>query len=209
MTGIYDVNKLEKLGDDSPLYDPNNTRESPAHQFHFASEPLYGYYSMKDPWVIARHVELFTMANIDYLLFDYTNAVTYNDVVTLVLNTLKKFQDQGWKVPKVGFYTNSSGFTTVKNVYNYFYKDGRYDDLWFRFDGDSRPVIVGVSTANGGATDQNDSSEFVPVGSEVYNYFNFYESQWPSSGGINQTKGFPWMQWGAPCRTTTATLPFP
>ena len=49
MTGIYDVNKLEKLGDDSPLYDPNNTRESPAHQFHFASEPLYGYYSMKDP----------------------------------------------------------------------------------------------------------------------------------------------------------------
>ena len=198
MTGIYDVNKLEKLGDDSPLYDPNNTRESPAHQFHFASEPLYGYYSMKDPWVIARHVELFTMANIDYLLFDYTNAVTYNDVVTLVLNTLKKFQDQGWKVPKVGFYTNSSGFTTVKNVYNYFYKDGRYDDLWFRFDGDSRPVIVGVSTANGGATDQNDSSEFVPVGSEVYNYFNFYESQWPSSGGINQTKGFPWMQWGAP-----------
>ena len=138
MTGIYDVNKLEKLGDDSPLYDPNNTRESPAHQFHFASEPLYGYYSMKDPWVIARHVD------------------------------------------------------------NYFYKDGRYDDLWFRFDGDSRPVIVGVSTANGGATDQNDSSEFVPVGSEVYNYFNFYESQWPSSGGINQTKGFPWMQWGAP-----------
>ena len=169
MTGIYDVNKLEKLGDDSPLYDPNNTRESPAHQFHFASEPLYGYYSMKDPWVIARHVELFTMANIDYLLFDYTNAVTYNDVVTLVLNTLKKFQDQGWKVPKVGFYTNSSGFTTVKNVYNYFYKDGRYDDLWFRFDGDSRPVIVGVSTANGGATDQNDSSAFVPVGSEVDN----------------------------------------
>lgn len=27
MTGIYDVNKLEKLGDDSPLYDPNNTRK--------------------------------------------------------------------------------------------------------------------------------------------------------------------------------------
>ena len=36
MTGIYDVNELEKLGDDSPLYDTNDmTGASPTHQFSF------------------------------------------------------------------------------------------------------------------------------------------------------------------------------
>ena len=70
--------------------------------------------------------------------------------------------------------------------------------MWFRFDGDQRPVIVGVSTANGGATDQTDSSQFISTDSDVYKFFNFYESQWPSSSNKNQEKGFPWMQWGDP-----------
>ena len=104
MEGIYDISELEKLGADSPLYDPHDTTgSSPAHEFHFASEPLYGYYSMKDPWIIARHVELLTMAGIDYVLLDYTNSVTYNDVAELLLETLRRFKDQGWDVPGVGF----------------------------------------------------------------------------------------------------------
>ena len=199
MTGIYDVNKLEQLGDDSPLYDTNDqTGQSPTHQFHFASEPLYGYYNMKDPWVVTRHVELLTMSSIDYILFDYTNNTYYNEVATLVLQTLKKFQDQGWDVPKVGFYTNTNSREVVMNLYSYYYQTGLYDDLWFRFDGDSRPVIVGISTANNGATDQTNASYAISTDSDVYKYFNFYESQWPSSGKVNDEKGFPWMQWGSP-----------
>lgn len=198
MTGIYDVDKLEKLGDDSPLYDPNNTTESPVHQFHFASEPLFGYYSMKDPWVVARHIEMLTMAGIDYLLFDCTNTVIYRDAVTVVLQTLQKFQAQGWNVPKAAFYTNSSSLSTVGSIYKTFYTSGEYDDVWFRFEEDERPVIVGVSTENGGATDQTDSSQFISTDSELYRYFNFYESQWPSATTRNEEKGLPWMQWGSP-----------
>ncbi len=197
MTGIYDVSELEKLGEDSPLYDTHDTTgQSPTHQFHFFSEPLYGYYSMRDPWVIARHVELLTMAGIDYVLLDYTNSVTYNDVTELLLETLRKFKQQGWDVPGVGFYTNTDTAKTVQNVYETFYRSGEYDDLWFRFDGDSRPVIVGASTANGGASDQ--TGGFLSTDSEEYKYFNFYESQWPSTGTVNDEKGLPWLQWGIP-----------
>lgn len=199
MTGIYDVNKLEQLGDDSPLYDTNDTTgQSPTHQFHFASEPLYGYYTMKDPWVVARHVELLTMANIDYILFDYTNNTYYNDVARLVLETLRTYAAQGWDVPKVGFYTNTNSREVVMNLYTTFYAPGAYDDLWFRFEGDNRPVIVGISTANGGATDQTNPAFAISTDSDVYQYFNFYESQWPSTGVSNDEKGFPWMQWGSP-----------
>lgn len=198
MTGIYDVDQLEKLGENSPLYDPDNNDESPLHQFHFASEPLYGYYSMKDPWVVARHVEMLTMAGIDYLLFDCTNTVIYRDAVTVVLDTLLKFQKQGWNVPKAGFYTNSSSLSTVSSIYSAFYESGTYNDIWFRFEEDERPVIVGVSTANGGATDQTDASQFIPTDSNLYRFFNFYESQWPSSSSKNEERGLPWMQWGTP-----------
>lgn len=208
MTGIYDVDKLEKTDRDA-LYDPvDDTGKSPAWQFHFTSEPLYGYYSMKDPWVITRHAELFTMAGLDYVLFDYTNAVQYNDVARLVLQTFRKFKEQGWKVPGVGFYTNSYSAKVIlgsggmeRGLYNEFYASGEYDDLWFRFKGDDRPVIVGVSSNNVGSTDQDMSmgSQLVlDAAHPVYNYFNFYESQWPSGAYKDQEKGFPWMQWGMP-----------
>ena len=82
MSGIYDVTKLQRDNPDA-LYDPTNTTDSPAWQFHFESEPLYGYYSMRDEWVINRHVELLTMAGRDYLLFDFTNAVVYDDSAEL------------------------------------------------------------------------------------------------------------------------------
>lgn len=202
MTGIYDVNKLEQLGDDSPLYDTNDqTGQSPTGQFHFASEPLYGYYSMRDPWVITRHVELLTMANIDYIMFDCTNTLIYEDVVELILETLQRYADQGWNVPKVSFYTNSSSADTVRRIYNAFYVSGQYDNLWFRFEGDTRPVIVGISSANIGSTDQSLSSgatTVLPTGDPLYSYYNFYESQWPSSSKVDDNKGFPWMQWGSP-----------
>ena len=198
MTGIYDVNKLEQTNPDA-LYDPKANPDSPPWQFHFTAEPLYGYYSMNDPWVIARHVELFTVAGLDYILFDYTNGVEYNSVARTVLTTLRKFKEQGWKVPGVGFYTNSYSQRMVKMLYKEFYEGGTYDDLWFRFKGDTRPVIVGVSSNNIGSTDQAlDGDTVLPAASEEYAYFNFYESQWPSGGAKDQNKGFPWMQWGTP-----------
>ena len=195
--GTYDVTKLQRENPDA-LYDPTNTTDSPAWKFHFNSEPLYGYYSMNDPWVINRHVELFTMAGLDYILFDYTNSVMYDSVAETVIKTLLKYKAQGWNVPKVGFYTNTGSATVVNALYNRFYSSGTYDDIWFRFDGDPRPVIVGVSTANGGASDQTDPSQFLSTDSPLYQYFNFYESQWPSSANVNDEKGLPWIQWSAP-----------
>ena len=202
--GTYDVTKLQRENPDA-LYDPTNTTDSPAWKFHFNSEPLYGYYSMNDPWVINRHVELLTMAGLDYILFDFTNARVYDNVATLVLQTLKKYKDQGWNVPKVGFYTNSYSANVVTAVYNKFYASGQYDDMWFRFDGDERPVIVGTSTINGGASDQTDQSQFISTDSALYNYFNFYESQWPSAG-INEDKGLPWIQWGTPVPNSNGNI---
>jgi len=198
---IFCVDELEKLGDNSPLYEVNHEK-SPTNCFHFASEPLFGYYSMKDPWVVNRHIEMLTMSGIDYLMFDTTNRRTYPEAVDLVLATLRKYKSQGWKVPHVSFYTNTWSKTTITDLYNRLYLGKpEYNDLWLRFKGDDRPVIVGVSTENAGGSDMYEEKEAVDVNSDMYKYYNFFESQWPCKRR-NEKKGFPWIM-------TWDTAPFP
>src|SRR5690554_4770107 len=56
---IYDIQQLINTNP-SALNDPKGSLESPLNEFHFWSEPLYGYYSMSDPWIVTRHIELLT-----------------------------------------------------------------------------------------------------------------------------------------------------
>src|SRR3546814_18683114 len=58
---IYDIQHLLNTNPEA-LNNPHGTPESPMHEFHFWGEPLYGYYSMSDPWVVTRHIELLTNA---------------------------------------------------------------------------------------------------------------------------------------------------
>lgn len=76
-------------------------------------EPLFGYYNSSDPWVVDRHVEMLTMLGVDFLVFDATNAVLYHSSYQQVLKTLDKYQKQGWDVPKVVWFTNSSSKQTA------------------------------------------------------------------------------------------------
>ena len=106
-TGIFDITQLLE-NDPESLWDPNGNEKSPIKAFHHWGEPLYGYYHSSDPWVISRHVELFTMAGVDYLVYDLTNTVIYTDAINAIFAVLDKYQQQGFNVPKVAFYTNSA-----------------------------------------------------------------------------------------------------
>src|SRR5690349_6296470 len=54
---VYDIQKLSDTNPEA-LNDVKGQPESPLNEFHFWGEPLYGYYSMSDPWVVTRHIEL-------------------------------------------------------------------------------------------------------------------------------------------------------
>lgn len=140
---VYDISDLLENNPDA-LWDPEGTTESPTGSYHFWGEPLYGYYRSDDPWVITRHVELFTMAGIDFLGFDVTNAVTYDNVVIKMLEILDKYQKQGWDVPKIMFITNSGSKDVINSLYAKYYKEGAehyYPDLWYAPEG--KPMICG------------------------------------------------------------------
>lgn len=77
--GVYDITELQKTAEgraavmDSSLGMNDyltNGLQSPTFYTHWANQPLYGYYNSADPWVIARHIELLTMADVDFIFFD-------------------------------------------------------------------------------------------------------------------------------------------
>ena len=65
------------------------------------------------------------MQNVDYLVFDTTNAFTYTSQALKLMVILDEYAKDGWDVPQVAFYTNSSSGSTMNRIYNEIYKAHR------------------------------------------------------------------------------------
>ena len=152
---------------------------------HFWGKPMFGYYKSRDEWVMRKHVQMLTDADIDFLFFDVTDGEhhTYTGeggpALTL-LSVLDEYSKQGWDVPKIVFYTNTNSGVTMNKIYDDIYKaHPEYSHLWFNWDG--KPLIVG------------DDSE-VLLRKEVKDFFRIKANQWPNEK--KKDDGFPWMEFG-------------
>lgn len=212
---VRDINKMLYDGD------PSLWKNSDLQAFYHWGEPLFGYYNSKDPWVIRKHVELLTLAGVDFLVFDATNNTVYYDVLDVLLPILQEYYDAGWDVPKFVFYTNANSAEVIRALYygnksgtvadsssvsalntEGIYKAGKYKDLWFSPNG--KPMIIGITENNDGASDQTrwassavTSAENTVLDAEadkeILDFFEIKESQWPTTGVKNEN-GFPWIE---------------
>lgn len=193
---IYDVSWLEE-NDPDALWATDDA-ESPMNTYHFWGEPLYGYYHSADPWVLMRHIELFTMIGIDYLLFDATNVVTYDNVIQTLLPLLDKYQKQGWDVPKIGFMTNTRTYEVVNRVYEAYYNEETatcyYPDLWYSPNG--KPLILSNNLYFDAAK---------PEDKELLDFFQIRDTQWPNAV-YQDEEAFPWMSWTYPQMNHSGTV---
>lgn len=199
--GIFDVTKLLKTNP-KELWNADSM-VSLAGKYHFWGEPLYGYYNSCDPWVIRRHVELLTMAGIDFIVLDATNSFEYFEVADVLFPILQEYYNKGWNVPKVVYYCNNSSNQVVKRLYEGYpdnsgetglkgtgiYKKGLYKDLWFMPNG--KPLIIAATKAT------NNSSEQKVTDPVLLKFFEFKESQWPIVED-DRKDGFPWIDFRRP-----------
>ncbi len=200
-SAVFDINELLSTREGAAaLHSTADSELSRMGEFHFCGEPLFGYYNMRDPWVVMRHMEMLTMAGLDYLCIDATNASIYPEVCRVLFDTLTDLQNQGFDPPKVMFYTNSYSGTTVTKLYNEFFQTERYDHLWFAPYG--KPLIAGITENNNFASDQTkypeiygeSATDFIPE--EIRGRFDIVESQWPN--GDYNPDSIPWMSWSYP-----------
>lgn len=149
---------------------------------HFFGEPLFGYYTSKDEWVMRKHLQMLCDAQIDYICFDATNGYAYVDRVKSIIKIWYEYLEKGYKVPKLMFYTNTKSGTTMNTIYDNIYNSSslkstypRLSELWFNWEG--KPLIIGVKSE---------------ASSRVNSFFRVMASQWPNASKV--ADGFPWME---------------
>ena len=111
-----------------------------AYHFHYA-EPEMGYFLSQDEWVIRKDLSMLTDAGVDVMIMDVTNAVRYWDEWEVIFQTMQKVKAEGNKVPQFCFWAfNGPVITVVQELYNRVYKEKKYTDLWFEWDG--KPLLL-------------------------------------------------------------------
>ena len=178
--GPYDISKM--IAEDPALgHHPESDKWGGVGVYHHWGEPFYGYYCSNDEWVIRRHMKLFIQAEIDFLFFDTTNAIIYENNAKTVMRVLQEYHDEGWRIPKVMFYTNSSSGATVDALLRHIYRPRYCPDTWFCLG--EKPVII---------ADPQDCS------AEARDFFDIKLSQWPNEP--DKAGGWPWMDFTRPQR---------
>jgi len=182
--GVYDLQKImDTYGDlakNANAKDPETGKNiyGKVGDMHWFAEPLYGYYYASDAWVVRKHMELLSNANIDFLYFDVTNGYIYRENAVRVMKICHELNEQGYDAPQVVFYTNSNSEGVMKQLYDQIYSKNLYPDTWFYVDG--KPCIIGVESGN------------------INDFFTVKSAQWPNEG--YKENGWPWMDFEWPQR---------
>lgn len=219
---IYNVSEITNGGKNNDAFYAH-AEQRPENTAYFWGKPVWDYYSQTDPWVVRKQLEMLTMAGVDFLFIDVTNAFTnaamndnteallFVNATYLVMDLVHEYAGKGWNVPKLMFYTNNNGtngtqnsactqanddINIVKTIYNKFYlrDNGKYDDVWFAPNG--KPLIVMTKESRQILAVADEDEE--PDNYAVSRYFEFKYTIWPNDREEDPAdllaNSFPWME---------------
>ena len=197
---IYNIDTILKEHGQDVLFHTDDRKVSPAGQFHWWGEPLYGYYNSGDEWVIRRHLEMLTSAGVDFLVFDVSNCFTYQAIAEKVMKVITELRAEGWDAPQITYLTHSRSIQTIKTLYNDVYAKNLYPESWYRVDG--KPMMIGYTD------EADDLSEAASRGDTSYkpgdlpqelrDFFYMREVLWPYESGNGVQNAWPYTEWQYP-----------
>jgi len=143
-SGPYDNTQILKAHPEA-MQDVHNPAWGPLNSEHYWGEPLFGYYASDDEWVLRKHAHMLANAGVDVVVFDNSNAVTYDRARRTLCRVWAEIRRQGGKTPQIAFlcpFGNSGGIgsRTLGELYDTLYAPGLCSDLWFRWNG--KPLIL-------------------------------------------------------------------
>jgi len=138
--GPYDVTKI-LAEDPGAMTKPDSPLWGPMHVPHHWGESLFGYYLTDDAHVLRKHAQMLSDAQIDVIIFDVTNQITYKPYYMALLKVFSDVRRAGGRTPQVAFLCPFwDPPKVVAELYRDLYGPGLYSDLWFRWDG--KPLIL-------------------------------------------------------------------
>ncbi len=138
---------------------------------HYWNEPLFGYYTNLDEYVVRKHAELIADAGVDVIIFDCTNGTQiWEEGYEVLFKIFEEARSEGVNVPQIAFMlpfsSSEDANISLHNLYNNIYSKGRYVDLWFLWDG--KPLIM----AHSDALDSEKEDE-----KEILDFFTFRRNE--------------------------------
>ncbi len=134
-----DVTKTLNEAPDARL-DANHPAWHNQWSFHWG-EPETGYFLSQDEYIIRKDMSELADAGVDVIILDVTNAVHYWAEWDLLFSTMEKMKAEGNQVPKFCFWSfNGNAITVVQKLYERYYKEPKYQDLWFYWVG--KPLLL-------------------------------------------------------------------
>ena len=170
-SGYTDTTKiLEKYPEAKNDY--NHAAWQGTGHYCFWNEPIYGFYTTEDPWVLRKQAELLANAGVDVIFTDNTNGnMTWKASYTALYKTWDDAQKNGAvDVPKVSFLLpfgpNEGSKDQLENLYLDIYRPGKYQNLWFYWD--DKPMLMAHSS---------NLSKANNLGKEILSNFTFRAGQ--------------------------------
>jgi len=142
--GPYDNTQILKAHPEAIL-DIHHPAWGPLNESHYWGEPLLGYYLSDDAWVLRKHAQMLVNAGVDVVIFDNSNAVTYDRARTQLCQVWEQMRKEGCQTPQIAFLcpfgnSNGMGTSTLGELYDTLYAPGLYRDLWFLWNG--KPLVM-------------------------------------------------------------------
>ena len=109
---------------------------------HYWAEPYFGYYASDDEWVLRKHATQLTAAGVDFVYFDATNGILYEQSYEAVLRVWSQMRAEGLDTPQVAFLIQNNT-QELMSLWGNLYEGDRYEDLWFRWDGKPLLMVTG------------------------------------------------------------------
>ena len=110
---------------------------------HYWAEPYFGYYQSNDEWVIRKHTMQLTAAGVDFIFIDATNGHTYEKNYEAILKVWSEMRAEGFDTPQIMFHCgndDNNARSSLTEIWNNLYSVGRYEDLWFKYEG--KPLVL-------------------------------------------------------------------
>ena len=151
----------------------------------FWNEPVFGYYTTTDKWVLRRHAEMLADAGVDVVIFDNTNGTfTWRESYMTLLSVFKQARADGVKTPKISFILpfgdDNATAVQLREIYQTAYKDSGFNELWFYWE--DKPLIMALNTG----LDRTNALD-----SEIYRFFT-YRPGVPVYNGASQSNTTRW-----------------
>ena len=142
--GPYDNTQILKAHPEA-MADIHDPAWGPLYASHYWGQPLFGYYASDDEWVLRKHALMLANSGVDVVIFDNSNAVTYNKAREALCRVWEDVRRRGGRTPQIAFLCpfgnpDNIGGNTLRELYDTLYAPGRYKDLWFRWQG--KPLVM-------------------------------------------------------------------